>query len=231
MASKSAKRKSTSSSSQSTPKKVCVTDITRAVDRALRDQEAFSKNIQKYVDAYQLSSQGIADTFASTLRNADEQIEDRQRQLSALDDTIAYETRQGRIKVDQDLAQYGLAEATKLLTAHELVPIHGNELATLRSDLTSAHQDHEEEVQKAVQSAIAKEKSTHAFIIARTKAEAALELAQTKAQLESKNTIIESLNERIARNEDDIRAARELTRQVSEAASRSAVNINTTSGK
>jgi hypothetical protein len=232
MPAKTTKRKTSSSSSSSTTKRACVTvDITRAIERATRDHEALSKNIEKFVTAYNDSNRLVNETYTHTLLAADQHIEDRQSQLSALSDQIAYDTRQGKIKVDQDLAEYGMIEARKILQSVDMVAIHIEELDQLRVDLAQACENHDEEIKKAVAEAITREKIVHASVQSRTKSDAALELAQTKAQLESKNIIIESLNERVSRNEDDLAAARELTRQVADSAAQRATNVYTGNGK
>lgn len=223
----------TSSSNGSGAKRTALgsQDVVRAIDRAMRTHDALTKAVQKQVDAYQTATAAVLETFTSTLRHADEDIEDRQRRLDELQDKIDYQTRQGKIQVDQDLAEYGLQEARKLASKHAMTIIDLNELGQLRNDLSRERQSHDDEVKKAVHEAVGKEKAIHNSIQARIKADCALELAQTKAQLESKDAIIKSLTERIAKNEDDIREARNLTRQVAESTSRAAINVHTANGK
>lgn len=226
------KRKASSSSSNATTKRsTCATDIARAIEKASRDHVTLSKNVQKNIEVYQASSQHIQTVWEETLRNADQVIQDKERRLSDLGDQIEYQLRQGKIKVDQDLAQYGLTEAKKVLEKHDLVSLHKDELAQLQADLSSIQTEHENALQKAVQEIIAKEKAINSSIQAKTKSECALSLAETKAQLASKDVIIESLRERIKRCEADMEAQRELTRSVAQSASQSATNVYTSASK
>ncbi len=225
------KKKVSSSSSISTKRAKHAVEISRAIDRATRDHIVLDRNIQKCIDTYNASTQHIQTIWQDTLRDADQCLEDRESRLGELDDQIAYKVRQGKIQVDQDLAEHGVVEAKKILERHGLVAIHKDELNQLQVDLTNERSEHEESLRKAIQEVVAKEKAINASVQAKTKSDCALSLAETKADLASKNVIIESLRERIAKCEKDMEAQRELTRSVAQSASQSATNVYTNASK
>lgn len=205
--------------------------ISRAIEKASRNHEALSKNIEKHITAYQTSNEYVTKVFEETLLQADQDIEDRETRLAELQDSIDYQVRQGKIQVQQNLDEFGMQEARKLLAHHDMVPILESELDGLRREIASLKSNHEEELAKAVRDAIAKEKMINASIQTKTKSECALQLAETKAQLASKDIIIESLRDRIEKSAQDLEAQRELTRSVAQSASQSATNVYTTSSK
>ena len=235
------KRKSSSSSSSTTnvakrasrpsgqPSRAV--GVARAIEKALRDHDMLHKNMEKYVTGYQASAQAITTVFEDTLRQADQEIEDRENRLSELQDDIDYQTRQGKIQVTQNLEEFGMQEVRKVLSQHDMVPILESELDGLRQEIDALKASHEQELRKAVADAVAKEKVVNASIQAKTKSECALQLAETKAQLASKDIIIESLRDRIEKSAQDLEAQRELTRSVAESASQSATNVYTNSSK
>ena len=205
--------------------------ISRAIEKASRDHEALSKNVEKYILAYQSSNEYVTRVFEETLRQADQDIEDRETRLAELQDSIDYQVRQGKIQVTQNLEEFGMQEARKLLSQNDMVPILESELNGLRQEIASLKSNHEEELTKAVRDAITKERVMNASIQAKTKSDCALQLAETKAQLASKDIIIESLRDRIEKSAQDLEAQRELTRSVAQSASQSATNVYTTTSK
>ena len=124
-----------------------------------------------------------------------------------------------------------MQEARKLLSQNDMVPILESELDGLRQKIASLSSDHEQELAKAVRDAIIKEKMINASVQAKIKSDCALQLAETKAQLASKDIIVESLRDRIEKGAQDLEAQRELTRSVAESASQSATNVYTASSK
>lgn len=205
--------------------------ISRAIEKASRDHETLSKNVEKYILAYQASNEYVTKVFEETLRQADQDIEDRETRLAELQDSIDYQVRQGKIQVQQNLEEFGMQEARKLLSQNDMVPILESELDGLRQQIASLSSDHEQELAKAVRDAIIKEKMINASVQAKIKSDCALQLAETKAQLASKDIIVESLRDRIEKGAQDLEAQRELTRSVAESASQSATNVYTTASK
>ena len=228
MSGKRAKRKTPSTSSSANPaKRTHGSDIVRAIERANKAHDSYKTAIEKNVQAYQSCIDQVELLFNDTLRNADEDLEDRQKILDELNDKIAYEERQGQIKIKQDLDEFAMTEVKKILDAHDLVSIPRTERETLRQNLANEQASHEAEVLAAVEKTQKQEKLIHKTIVSRVEAECALKLAKTEAELASKDTIITNLRDSMRKSEDALEAQRSLTKDVADAASRNSATIYT----
>jgi hypothetical protein len=167
----------------------------------------------------------LSEQIDSTFQGLDEQLEDRRRTLNELNDKIAYEERQGQIKIKQNLDEFGLTEARNVLGKLNRVDILRTELHDLRSELAKAQASRVEEIEKAVQDAVQREKIIHKSQLGRIDAEAKLKLAETQAQLTSKDVIIENLQVSLKKQEAALDAQRSLTKDVADAASRSTTSV------
>lgn len=215
-----------SSSSSSSSTSSCQ-DIARAVAKMAKVMETTQDGFRKQVEAYNNGHEVLQTMVSSTLQGLDENLQDRQRHLSQINDQIAYEERQGQIKIKQNLEEYGLSEARNVLAKLGKEDINVSELSDLRSELQRAQANHAEEVEKAVAEAVQKEKAINKAMVGRIEAEAKLKLAQTQAELQSKDVIIENLRQSLLKSEKALESQRVLTKEVADAASRSTTSVYT----
>lgn len=202
-------------------------DIVRAIDRASKSHESMASSMQKLWDAYSSNHQNVQDLFDDMAQNGDQMIEDRTRQIAALDEEYKVKERQGRIDIDQNLQQYRLEECRKILDSEGLTMVNKEEYAELQSELTKVKASNEEAIEAAVSKAVAREKQIAKAIEGRIRMEAKVSQAKLEADLSSKLEIIKSFEQERDRLRSDLEAQRELTQGVADAAARNAPVIHT----
>jgi hypothetical protein len=126
--------------------------------------------------------------------------------------------------MEQELAEFGYKRAVEILEARGEVPIQDEELTKLRAEIADLRSKGKDEVDAAVEAERKKHKQSAIFekrtlVLEHEKAVA--ELTANARSLESQN---ETLTAELAKAEQRLDAARELTKQVAESASRPAIN-------